>query len=184
MRPVLTIITAAAFAALAAACGAGSGMPGAASTNTIRSPLEPAPLPTPTEAPAVDLSGKWTGTGVDSNTNTGANATTVVTLTLTQSGANVSGTMKTQSLDPIGTTCHSCHRSRTGTLSGVVSGTTLTWNVLFPTDSGNDPTPACGAMLEGTAKNVTVGSVSGLYAGDDGCEDLIQSGTLTLAPAP
>ena len=184
MQTVLTIITAAAFAALAAACGAGSGTPGAASTNTIRSPLEPAPLPTPTEAPAVDLSGTWTGTGVDSNTNTGANATTVVTLTLTQSGANVSGTMKTQSLDPMGTTCHSCHRSRTGTLSGIVSGTTLTWNLLFPTDPANDPTPVCGAMLEGTAKDMTASSVSGIYAGEDACEGLIQSGTVTMAPAP
>jgi len=52
MRPVLTIITAAAFAALAAACGGGSGMPEQQGPKEI-----------------------WTGTGVDSNANTGANGT-------------------------------------------------------------------------------------------------------------
>jgi len=184
MKPVLTIMIATAFAALTVACGAGSSMPDASSTTTVRPPLQPAPLPTPTEPPAVDLSGTWTGNGVDSNINTGANATTVVTWTLTQSGASVSGTVKTQSLDPLGTTCHSCHRSRTGTLSGIVSGTTLTWNLLFPTDPANDPTPVCGAMLEGTAKDMTASSVSGIYAGEDACEGLIQSGTVTMAPAP
>src|SRR4249920_1427212 len=96
MRPVLTIITAAAFSALAT-CGASSEIPKTASPTSASSP------PTP---PAIDLAGTWAGTGVDSNSNTGANGTTIVTWTVTQTGADVSGTVTTQSLDPMGTTCH------------------------------------------------------------------------------
>ena len=162
MRPVLTIITAAAFAALAAACGAGSG----------QSQQDPQDV--------------LTGTGVDSNANTGANGTpigtTIVTFKLTQTEANVSGTMTTQSTDAPGT-CASCHRSRTGALTGTVSGTTLSWTASFPAGP-NDPTPSCTATLTGTLSDITGSSLSGAYSGKDSCEGDYTDGTLAMARAP
>jgi len=163
MRPVLTIITAAAFAALAAACGGGSGMPEQQGPKEI-----------------------WTGTGVDSNANTGANGTpigtTIVTWKLTQIEPSVAGTMTTQSTDAPGT-CASCHRSRTGVLTGTISGTALTWTASFPAGP-NDPTPACTATLTGTISDMTGSSLNGAYSGQDSCEGQYTGGTLTLAPAP
>jgi len=173
MKPVLTIITATASAVLAVACGAGSGPPEQQRDQQ--------------QVPQQIL----TGTGVDSNSNTGANGTpigtTVVTWKLTQTGSDVSGTVTTQSTDLPGT-CASCHRSRTGTLSGTIAGTTLTWTVSFPADAANDPTPSCMATLHGTISDITQNSPSGLYSGQDSCEGLYTDGTLTLAralqPAP
>jgi len=175
MKPVLTIVSATVFAVLAVACGAGSGPPEQQSQ----------------QDPQQDPQQILTGTGVDSNSNTGASGTpigiTIVTWKLTQTGANVSGTVTTQSTDLPGT-CASCHRSRTGTLSGTISGTTLTWAVSFPADAANDPTPSCMAMLNGTISDITENSPSGLYSGQDSCEGLYTGGTLTLArvlqPAP
>ena len=175
MKPVLTIITATAFAVLAVACGGSS------------APPEQQSQPDPQQDPREIL----TGTGVDSNSNTGANGTpigtTIVTWKLTQTGANVSGTVTTQSTDLPGT-CASCHRTRTGTLSGTISGTTLTWTASFPADAANDPTPSCIATLNGTMSDITGNSPSGLYSGQDSCEGLYTNGTLTLAraaqPAP
>jgi len=171
MKPVLTIITATAFAMLAVACGGGSGPPEQQSQ----------------QDPQQDPREILTGTGVDSNSNTGANGTpvgtTIVTWKLTQTGVNVSGTVTTQSTDLPGT-CASCHRSRTGTLSGTISGTALTWTVSFPADAGNDPTPSCMAILRGTISDITGNSLSGPYSGQDSCEGFYTDGTLALAHAP
>jgi len=171
MRPVLTIITATLFAVLAVACGAGTGSPEQQSQQDPQQIL--------------------TGTGVDSNSNTGANGTPIgtmlVTWKLTQTAENVLGTVTTQSTDLPGT-CASCHRSRTGALSGTISGTTLTWTVSFPADPANDPTPSCTATLHGAISDITQDSPSGPYSGQDSCEGLYTDGTLTLAralqPAP
>ena len=168
MSSVLTITTATAFAVFLVACGAGTGMPDAMSADA-------GPPPT------------FTGTGVDSNPNTGAAGTgmgtTVVSWTVTQNGANVSGTVTTQSTDSPGT-CASCHRSRTGALTGTLSGTTLTWTAKFPADPAHDPTPSCEATLTGTIPDITVNSVSGTYSGADVCEGQYTNGTLTMARAP
>jgi len=170
MKPVLTIITASAFAVLTVACGAGSGPPEEQSQQDL--PQDPRQV--------------LTGTGVDSNDNINNSipiAMMNVTWKLTQTGANVSGTMTTQSIDPQGPQfCNSCHRSRTGTLSGTISGTTLTWTASFPADAANDPTPSCTATLNGTISDITGNSPSGPYSGEDSCEKLYTDGTLTLAP--
>jgi hypothetical protein len=177
MKPVLTMVTTTAFAALVAACGSGSGPPEQQSQQD------------PQQVTQRDPQQILTGTGVDSNSNTGANGTpigtTIVTWKLTQTGADVSGTVTTQSTDLPGT-CASCHRSRTGTLSGTIAGTTLTWTASFPADAANDPTPSCTATLTGTISDFTGNSPSGSYSGQDLCEGLYSGGTLTLAlqPAP
>ena len=177
MKPVLTIVTATAFAVMGVACGAGSGPPQEQSQ----------------QDPQQDPREILTGTGVDSNETNAANsipvATTIVTWKLTQTGANVSGTVTTQSIDSPGpASCNSCHRSRTGALSGTISGTALTWTATFPADPARDPTPSCGATLTGTISDITADSVSGTYSGKDDCEGDYTDGTLTMsrpaAPAP
>ena len=172
MKLVPKVITVAALAALAS-CGGGMGLPGpnSASNNTS------GPPPT------------FEGTGVDSNPNTGSSGgmgTTVVSFTMMQSGPTVSGTVTTQSTDAPGT-CASCHRSRTGTLSGTISGGTLTWTASFPADPAHDPTPSCSATLSGTIPDIAANSVSGTYSGADTCEGQYTQGSLTMArqaPAP
>lgn len=174
MRPVLTIITAASFAALAAACGAGSGSgSGMADANSACNDAGSPPT--------------FCGKGLDSNPNTGSaptgTGTTVVAWRMTQDGTNVTGTVTTQSTDAPGT-CASCHRSRTGTLSGTITGTTLSWTASFPADAAKDPTPQCLATLTGTISDITADSVSGTYSGNDVCEGAYSSGTLTMARTP
>jgi len=171
VKQVLTLVTAAAIAAMEASCGGGMGMPAA---NPMSSGAgEPPPT--------------FTGTGMDSNSNTGAPGTgigtTVVSWRVTQSGANVSGTVTTQSTDAPGT-CASCHRSRTGTLSGTVTGTTLNWTATFPADPSHDPTPICSATLTGTIPDITANSLSGTYSGSDTCEGQYTNGTLAMTRAP
>jgi hypothetical protein len=170
MKPLLTNALIAAFAVPVVSCGAGSGMPDMNPANS--GPPEPPPT--------------FTGTGVDSNPNTGAASTglgtTVVTWRMTQDGANVSGTVTTQSTDAPGT-CASCHRSRTGALTGTISGTALTWTVSFPENAASDPTPSCASTLTGTIADITASSVSGPYSGSDACEGQYTNGSLTMARA-
>jgi hypothetical protein len=131
---------------------------------------------------------------VDSNETNVKNstpiATTIVTWSLTQTGASVSGTVTTLSTDQPNTTCNSCHRTKTGTLSGTIAGTTLTWTMSFPGAEGDptpeNPTPKCTAMLTGTVSlsGITETSLGSLYTGEDFCEGQFLNGTLTLARQP
>ncbi len=200
MKPVLAIITATALAALVISCGSsGSGSPGEASTQggspaaSSQPSGSPAAASPPSGSPAaasqpVSLAGTWSGTGVDSNANTGANSGTIVTWTLAQTDASVSGTVTTQSVEPPNTTCTSCHRNKTGTLSGAIAGTTLTLTMSFPAGNptGNpaDVTPICSATLTGTASGFTQSSLTASYSGADTCEGPLLNGTLTMARQP
>jgi hypothetical protein len=176
MKPALLIATVMALAMLAISCGSGSGPPDEASP------------PPPEPSPPVSLAGTWSGTGVDSNETNVLNstpiATTIVTWTLAQTDAGVSGTVTTRSVDPLSSsTCNSCHRTKTGTLSGTIAGTTLTWTMSFP-GADSDPTPACTATLTGTVSGIAESSLRGLYSGEDLCEGKFLDGTLTLARQP
>jgi hypothetical protein len=140
-------------------------------------------------APPFSLAGTWSGRGVDSNTNTGANVATNVTWTLAQTDATgVSGTVTTQSVDPLGTTCSSCHRNKTGTLSGTITGTTFTLTMSFPAGNPagnpNDVTPICSASLTGTVSGITEDTLTAAYSGADSCEGPLVNGTLTMTRQP
>jgi hypothetical protein len=174
MKSALPIIMVTALAVLGISCGGGSGPPDETSQPN-GSPAEP--------SPQVSLAGTWSGTGVDSNANTGLKGATNVTWTLAQTDAGVSGTVTTLSTDPQGT-CNSCHRNKTGTLSGTIAGTTLTWTISFPADAAHDPTPICTATLTGTVSGITESSLEGPYTGEDLCEGKFLDGTLTMARQP
>jgi len=172
MKPVLTIIIATALAALVISCGGGDGSTASPSST----PAEP--------SPPVSVAGTWSGTGVDSNANTGLKGATIVTWTLVQTDASVSGTVTTRAVDPTDGSCNSCHRNKTGTLSGTIAGTTLTLTISFPAGVAGDPTPICTATLTATVSEMTESSLKGLYSGADTCEGPLLDGTLTLARQP
>ena len=48
-----------------------------------------------------------------------------------QTGTAVSGTVATQAVNPNDGSCNSCHRNKNGSVSGAISGSTLTLTMFF-----------------------------------------------------
>ena len=138
---------------------------------SARSPSAPA---TNTASPSIV--GTWTGTGVDSM------GTINVTWGLNQTGSALSGTVAMQAVEATGS-CNSCHRTKTGTLSGTIDGTNLSMTMFFPM-GGSDQTPACSATLTGTAANVVRDTITIAYSGVDSCEPPANNGTLVMTRSP
>ncbi len=126
-------------------------------------------LPAPA---ASSLAGTWTGTGVDSQ------GTTTVTWTLAQTGDTVSGTVKTQAVDPTDGSCNSCHRNKSGTVAGTIAGGSVLLRMVFAAGADGDPTPICSQALDGTASRTDDGRIVGTYSGADTCEGQLANGTL------
>ena len=130
------------------------------------------------QAPPINLTGTWTGTGHD--TYVGGQPDTIkVTWVLTQTGSTVSGTVQTLPLSETDGSCSSCHRLKTGTFSGTVSGTALTLTMDFPKHSGG-PTPECAVTITGFAATIANNSFTTTYSGTDSCEVPILNGTLDM----
>ena len=90
----------------------------------------------------VNITGTRRGTATSSLTDTPAN----ISMAINQQGTNISGTL----------TCTGCAHS-TGTISGTISGNTLTMGVVWPDDH------SCGTF-DGTVSGSTL---SGQYACSD-----------------
>jgi hypothetical protein len=101
---------------------------------------------------------------------------------LNQNGSDLSGTVSMQSLDAAGS-CNSCHRTKAGTFSGTINGTTISLTMFFPT-GGADLTPACSATLTGTSSNVATNTLTVAYSGVDSCEPPASNGTLVMTHNP
>jgi hypothetical protein len=156
---------------LIASCGSSTPTPTASST----SPAAPSPTPSPQPpTTAMNLAGDWTGRATDSQ------GAIMVSWTLTQSGGTVTGTVKTQSLDPTDGSCNSCHRNKSGTVTGVVSDTTLSLTMFFAAGANGDPTPACSATLSGSASSIANTNVTTTYSGSDTCEGPFTNGTMAM----
>jgi hypothetical protein len=125
-------------------------------------------------APLASLTGTWTGTGSDSQGDVN------VTWVLTQVGSSITGTVKTGAVNPNDGSCSSCHRNKTGTLSGTLSGTTLTVTMDFAAGTAGDPTPICSATLSGSAASLADSALTTAYSGSDSCEGQFLSGTLPM----
>jgi hypothetical protein len=170
-KAALIIVTASALTVLAISCG------GAATAPT----MAPTPAPTPAPAPAPSpqaFAGTWRGTGVDSQ------GATTVAWSLTQTGTTISGTVATQAVNPEDGSCNSCHRNKSGSVSGAISGSTLTLTMVFAAGGDGDPTPACSATLTGSATIVADRMLNGAYSGADTCEGQFTNGTLAMARQP
>ena len=109
---------------------------------------------------------------------------TIVTWALTQTGTNVSGTVKTQAVDPTDVSCNSCHRNKTGAFSGTIAGTTLALTMFFAAGGTGDPTPECTPTLTGTASSIAKDTLTASYSGADSCEGPFLNGTLSMARHP
>ena len=132
----------------------------------------------PTTTGTSGLGGTWRGTGLDSQ------GSTIVTWTLSQTGANVSGTVKTQAVDQNDGSCGSCHRNKSGTFTGAIDGTTLRLTMFFAAGVDGDPTPACTATLSGTASTAAANQMTAVYAGEDSCEGPFLNGNLPMTRQP
>jgi hypothetical protein len=129
-------------------------------------------------APAVNLTGTWNGTSADLWVNRNVQDGMVVKWVVTQTGAAISGTVTSAALDPSDGSCSSCHRAKSGTLSGTVSGTTLTLTMDFPGLS-DEITPACRIRFTGNA-TIADQAFTASYSGSDSCEGLFSGGILPL----
>jgi hypothetical protein len=138
------------------------------------SPAAPNPItPTTTTPSAANLSGTWTGTGKD------AQGPETFRWTVTQTGDRISGAVVLEPTDPADGSCGSCHKQKTGTLSGTISGAALTLTLDFPA-GGKDVTPLCGITMTATATDVAAGRIAAAYTGTTTCEGPITDGTLTV----
>lgn len=140
-------------------------------------PTPQSPSAAPVAGPSVNLNGTWNGSGTDSQ------GTAVVNWVLAQDGTTVSGTVTTRSVNPTDGSCGSCHRNKSGTVTGTALGNTLTLTMSFAAGVNGDPTPACSATLSGTASAVVADQISGTYSGADTCEGPFTDGKLTMSRA-
>jgi hypothetical protein len=112
-----------------------------------------------------NIGGTWTG-----NLTTPA-GTERVSWILTQSGSSVNGTVSV--VDPTALPLFN------GTLSGTLTGSTLTYAVTIPA-GGVPAIPTCTGHVDGTM-TVSGSSMSGSFTGTSTCQVPISGGTLTLA---
>ena len=167
MKSAIPAVLVVASLVAALSCG---GMPAAPAA----APL--APTPSGTATTTLSVAGIWEGTANDSQ------GTTLITWVLNQTGSTVSGTVKTQSVDPTDGSCNSCHRNKSGTFTGTLDGTTLTLSMTFAAGVNGDPTPACKATMTGTAPGVATDKISAAFTGLDSCEGPFLNGTLAMRP--
>ena len=93
-----------------------------------------------------------------------------VTWTLTQSGANVSGpVIVADSGFPV----------VNGSLTGTVSGSTLTYSINIPA-GGIAISPTCTGHIDGTMNIPTAREMAGKFTGTSTCEAPISGGDLAL----
>jgi hypothetical protein len=123
--------------------------------------------------PPLNLAGTWTGTGSD-----GLGPETF-TWVLTQSGSALSGSASMRPVSETDGSCGSCHKVKDGSISGSVSGSSVTLKMSFAI-GGSQPTPACLVIMDIAASGVTSTSLSASYNGSDTCEPLVALGSIAM----
>jgi hypothetical protein len=103
-----------------------------------------------------------------------------MTWRLAQSGAALSGTADLAPLNAADGSCGSCHKYKTGTISGSLSGAALTLRLVFPAGGDGVPTPMCTITFDAAASGVDGSRISATYTGDDSCEGPITGGTFVM----
>jgi hypothetical protein len=170
MKIVPHVLVVAALASLAAA--------GCSSPTSPAPPAAPTPTPTPSPAPSPtpsgSLTGAWTGTGTDPQG--GERMSWMVT----QNGDTLSGTADLAPLNAADGSCASCHKLKTGTLQGTVSGAGVALKLVFPAGGDGVPTPMCMITVDAVA---TVGDnrLTANYTGNDTCEGPFAGGTFVMS---
>jgi hypothetical protein len=121
----------------------------------------------------LNLSGTWTGSGSD-----GLGPETF-SWVLAQSGTALSGSVSMRPLSETDGSCTSCHKVKDGSISGSVSGTTVTLKMSFAL-GGSQPTPTCLVVMDVSASDVTSTSLASSYNGSDSCEPAVALGSITM----
>ena len=129
--------------------------PGLQSPNA---PGSPGGTPSPSPAP-LNLSGTWTGSLVDNGT-----VKNEATIQLTHTNTTVSGT-----INWVGAT------TATGTVTGTVSGKSLTFRISIPMGGFTSPASSrfCMAQMNGTAAGVSTDQIDADYTGTNTCSALV-----------
>ena len=140
----------------------------ALAANCTKLPVAPASL---------QLSGTWGGTGSD------AQGAEVINLVMMQTGSTVQGTVSTRAFDPADGSCASCHKDKTGTFTGMISGSSLTLTMFFPT-GGDVPTPICSVTMIAMADRITDSKITSTYSGADTCEGPFTDWIFTIDHRP
>ena len=152
---------------VAAAAGCGS---------SPAAPMAPnLPNPATGGLPAsLNLAGTWIGAGTD------AQGPEMFRLTLAQTGNSMTGTAIMDPADPTDGSCGSCHKQKSGTVTGTLSGTALALTMDFP-KGGTDLTPLCGLTMTAATSDVAAGRIASAYTGSTTCEGPITDGSLVLS---
>jgi hypothetical protein len=138
-------------------------------------PASPATPTTPTTPDtSTTLAGAWTGTGSDPQ---GAEK---MTWSLTQTGNAVTGKADLSALNAADGSCASCHKAKSGTLTGTVSGSTIAMRIVFPSGGDGVPTPECTITFEANGSMASRDRIEATYTGTDTCEGPITGGTFTM----
>jgi hypothetical protein len=174
VRSPTDFVAIAVAAMLALSCGSASTAP----TIVSPAPAPPVTPPTPDPGPPGSFSGSWAGNASDSQ------GETTVSWSLTQTGDAVSGTVLTQAVNPNDGSCNSCHRNKSGSVAGTISGSTLALTMVFAAGVDGDPTPACSAALTGRATIGPDRRIAGQYTGDDTCEGPFVGGAFSMTRQP
>jgi hypothetical protein len=103
----------------------------------------------------------------------------LVTLVISQSGPAITGTAEINAVAPGDGTCGSCHKVKRGTLTGTVTGGTVTMSMKFPA-GGDVPAPICDAEFNATAALLDR-RITGTYSGSDTCEGTYSNGLIDVA---
>jgi len=157
---------AAALALCAIACGSSAPAPTAPTTTTTTTPAPP--------ANGAALAGAWSGTGMDPQ------GPERMSWMLTSSGDAVSGTADLAPLNTADGTCASCHKFKSGTVTGTVTGSTIAMKFVFPAGGDGVPTPMCTIIFEASASAVSPNRIEATYTGDDTCEGPIVGGSFVM----
>lgn len=132
----------------------------------------------------INLAGTWSGTGSDHWVNRNVADGMRVRWDLTQSGSTVGGTVASTNLTASNDgSCSGCHRTKGGTVSGTVSGDSLTLTMTFPGNVG-EITPHCSNSFSGSATSITADALTLAYTGTDSCEGPFTNGSLVMASGP
>jgi hypothetical protein len=137
--------------------------------NSVSNPATPTPV--------ASFAGTWVGTATDSTGSmmgSGLGNLATMTWVLAQSGNQVTGTISFAGLTQTPS-------QAAPTVSGAVSGNTMTFTATMPASSMPPPNLACSASANGTlTMNTPRTSMAGTYSGTSSCLGGFANGQITL----
>ena len=161
-RPLVAV--AAAALAWTIACSANA--PPSASPTTPSAPAAPDASTT--------LAGAWAGTGSDPQ------GPEKMTWSIAQTGSDITGTADLSALNAADGSCASCHKAKSGTITGTVSGSAIALRLVFPAGGDGVPTPECTITFVANGSMASHDRIEATYTGTDTCEGPITGGTFTM----